>query len=386
MVPVPHRGLRAAGRALLPALCSGLILAGACAQETGPIKIGVSANFADVNMAPMLDGARLAVAEINAKGGINGRLLELVERDDREDPDSAVVVATELYHDPGIVAVLGNGFSGLTLAAAPVYNGGDNPVVQISPTASAPAVSQAGPYTFRMCPSDLAHGGALARWARDGLGFQRGVVLYGNDDYGRGVQQSFMTEFAAIDGQILTADPYLGSPPEVGPYLDRIVRSGRAEFILLAGYLDEAEYILAEARSRGITIPFMGGDGIERIERQGALAEGTYVTAAYMSLIDTPRNNQFVESWAVAYPGQAPPNLSAAGAYDAVYLVSQAIAEVGTDRTAIRDAIAALGTSRPAFQGVLGTIGFDANGDVTAPVVYVGVVRNGVVELAGENQ
>ncbi len=172
----------------------------------------------------------------------------------------------------------------------------------------------------------------------------------------------------------------------MGPYLDRIARSGRAEFIVLAGYLDEAEYILAEARSRGITIPFMGGDGIERIERQGALAEGTYVTAAYMSLIDTPRNNQFVESWSLAYPGQAPPNLSAAGAYDAVYLVSQAIAEVGTDRTAIRDAIAAVGTSRPAFQGVLGTIGFDANGDVTAPVVYVGVVRNGAVELAGEDE
>ena len=142
MVPVPHRGLRAAGRALLPALFSGLILAGTCTQETGPIRIGVSANFADVNMAPMRDGARLAVEEINAKGGINGRLLELVERDDREDPDSAVVVATELYNDASVVAVLGHGFSGLTLAAAPVYNGGANPLVQISPTASAPTVSR----------------------------------------------------------------------------------------------------------------------------------------------------------------------------------------------------------------------------------------------------
>jgi len=337
-------------------------------------------------MAPMLDGARLAVQEINANGGINGRALELVERDDRENPDSAAAVAAELYNDAGVVAVLGNGFSGLTLAAAPIYNGGDNPLVQISPTASAPAVSSAGPYTFRMCPSDLAHGGALARWARDGLGYQRGTVLYGNDDYGRGVRKAFASEFTAIDGQVIAADPYIGSPPEVGPYLDRIARSGRAEFIVLAGYLDEAEYILAEARSLGITIPFMGGDGIERIERQGALAQGTYVTAAYMSLIDTPRNNQFVEAWTQAFPGKAPPNLSAAGAYDAVYLISQAIAEVGTNRTAIRNAIAAVGTNRPAFQGVIGTIGFDANGDVTTPNVYVGVVRNGEVELAGGSE
>jgi branched-chain amino acid transport system substrate-binding protein len=386
VVPVPHSGLRTGRHALLPALCSGLILVGACAQEAGPIKIGVSANFQDINMAPMLDGARLAAQEINANGGINGRPLELVERDDREDPNLAVVVATELYNDAGVVAIVGNGFSGLTLATAPIYNGGANPMVQISPTASAPAVSNAGPYTFRMCPSDLAHGGALARWARDGLGYQFGTVLYGNDDYGRGVRQAFMSEFTAIDGQVITADPYMGSPPEVGPYLDRIARSGRAEFIVLAGYLDEAEYILAEARSRGITIPFMGGDGIERIERQGALAQGTYVTAAYMSLIDTPKNNQFVEAWTRAYPSQAPPNLSAAGAYDAVHLISQAIAEVGTDRTAIRDAVAAVGTGRPAFQGVIGTIGFDANGDVTTPNVYVGVVRNGVVELAGGSE
>ena len=378
--------MRTSRRALLPALCGGLILAGACAQEGGPIKIGVSANFQDVNMAPMLHGARLAVQEINASGGVNGRLLELVERDDREDPDSAVMVATELYNDPGVVAVLGNGFSGLTLAAAPVYNGGANPVVQISPTASAPAVSNAGPYTFRMCPSDLAHGGALARWARDGLGFRRGTVIYGNNDYGRGVRQAFINEFAAIDGLVISADPYMGSPPDVGPYLDRIARSGRAQFIVLAGYLDEAEYILAEARDRGITVPFMGGDGIERIERQGALAEGTYVTAAYMSMIDTPRNNRFIESWAQSFPDQPPPNLSAAGAYDAVYLISQAISEVGTDRTAIRDAIAAVGTDRPAFQGVIGTIGFDANGDVTTPNVYVGVVRNGEEKLAGVNE
>ena len=386
MVHVPLGRRRSTRRALLPALCGGLLIAGACSQQSGPIRIGVSANFQEVNVAPMLDGARLAVEEINSSGGVNGRLLELVERDDHENPDSAVMVATEFYNDEAIVAVIGNGFSGLTLATAPVYNGGANPVVQISPTASASAISNAGPFTFRMCPSDLAHGGALARWARDGLGYQRGAVLYNNDAYGRGMRQAFITEFTAIEGQVLTADPYRGSPPNVGPYIDRIAQDGRAEFIVLAGYLDAAEYILAEVRNRGITIPLMGGDGIERIERQGALADGTYVTAAYMSLIDTPRNDQFVDSWSSAYPGSAPPNLSAAGANDAVYLISQAVAEVGSDRALVRDAIATVGDGRPAFEGVIGTIGFDANGDVTTPNVYVGVVQDGVVRLAGGSE
>ena len=363
-----------------------VVSASACNQNDAPIKIGIAANFQDVNMDPMRDGARLAVEEINASGGVNGRRLEIVERDDHEDPDSAVVVANELYNDPAIVAVVGHGFSGLTLAAAPVYNGGPNPVVQISPTASAPSISQAGPYTFRMCPSDLAHGSALARWARDGLGYRFGTVLYGNDDYGRGVRMAFMNEFADLGGRVLTADPYLGSPPEVTPYLDRIAQGGRSQFIVLAGYLEEAEYILAQARLRGITLPFMGGDGIERIERQGALAEGTYVTAAYLSLVDTPENRAFVAAWQRAYPDKAPPNLSAAGAYDAVYLISQAVAEVGTDRALVRDAIAAIGNSRPVFEGVIGTIGFDRNGDVTTPNIYVGVVRDGAIKLAGGSE
>jgi branched-chain amino acid transport system substrate-binding protein len=363
-----------------------LVLLAGCGTEAGPIRIGVTANFDDVNMDPMRHGARLAVEEINAAGGVGGRMLELVERDDREDPDSAVVVATELYRDESVVAVVGNGFSGLTLATAPVFNGGDNPVVQISPTASSPAVSFAGPYTFRVCPTDLAHGGALARWARDGLGFRRGVVLYGNDDYGRGVRRAFMNEFESIDGRVLSADPYLDSPPEVGPYLDRIAQDGRAQFIVLAGYLEDGEVILAEARARGIMVPFMGGDGIERIERMGDPAEGTYVTAAYVSLIETPRNRAFLASWAAAYPDKEPPNLSAAGAYDAVYLISEAVAEAGTDRLAVRDALAAVGNSRPAFDGVIGTIGFDSNGDVTIPNIYIGVVRSGEIRLAGGSQ
>jgi len=195
-----------------------------------------------------------------------------------------------------------------------------------------------------------------------------------------------MNEFEAIGGRVLSADPYIGSQLQVAPYLDRIAADGAAEFIVLAGYLDEAEYILAEARNRGITIPFIGGDGIERIERQGALAEGTYLTAAYLHLINTPKNNEFLAAWATAYPDKELPNLSAAGAYDAVYLISQAIAEVGTDRTAVRDAVAEVGNSRPAFEGVIGAIGFDARGDVTIPNIYVGVVRNGEVKLAGDSE
>ena len=116
----------------------------------------------------MKQAAELAAEEINAAGGINGRRLELVARDDYADPDSAVFVASDLY-DSDVSAVVGHLFSGTTLAAAPVYNGGADPVAAISPSSSSPEVTTAGDYTFRVCPSDLAHGAALAHWVRDRL-------------------------------------------------------------------------------------------------------------------------------------------------------------------------------------------------------------------------
>lgn len=366
------------------ALLVALVVTG-CGGDSGPIKIGIAGNFGDVNIVTMLSGARLAASEINQAGGIGGRMIELVERDDRENTDSAVVVATELYH-AGVVAVIGHGFSGLTLAAAPVYNGGPDPVIQISPTASAPSITFAGAYTFRMCPSDQMHGGALARWARDGLGLRRAAVMYGNDDYGRGVRQAFVSEFESVGGEVTEVDPYVGAPPDIAPYLDRIAQDGRAELIVVAGYLEEGEHILSEARSREISLPILGGDGLERIERMGSVANGTFVTAAYLPLVDTPKNREFVAAWRTAYPEAAPPNMAAAATYDALYMLREVISQVGTDRQAIRDAVAAIGSTRPAFDGVVGTIAFDANGDVLDPSIFIGVARDGTLELAGGGQ
>ena len=83
------------------------------------MQIGVAANFTDPLSLPIRYGAQLAAEEINAAGGINGRPIELVEREDYADADSAVVVATDFYNSP-VVAVIGHGFSGPTLAAAPL--------------------------------------------------------------------------------------------------------------------------------------------------------------------------------------------------------------------------------------------------------------------------
>jgi len=363
------------------AVLLGLLFLGACGSGSGPVQIGVAANFTDPLSLPIRYGAQLAVEEINAAGGINGRPIELVEREDYADADSAVVVATDFYNSP-VVAVIGHGFSGPTLAAAPVYNGGSNPLLEISPAASAPAVTDAGPYTFRVCPSDLAHGSALAHWARERLGLTRGAVFYTNSEYGRGIRAAFESEFASLDGSVIGAYPYLGDTPEVGPYMDLLLRDKRAQFMVIAGYDPDARTILTEARKKTLSIPAMGGDGLEQIALAGAVANGTYVTLSYFSRIDTPANTRFAAAYRQRFPTGGEPNGSGAAAYDAVYMLRETMLRVGTNRKAVRDAFAGIGTATPAYEGAMGTIAFDENGDAPSLKIYVGEVHDGVMQLA----
>jgi branched-chain amino acid transport system substrate-binding protein len=377
------RSLRLIAPCLAPALF-GTLLLGCHRDGGGPVRIGVAGSFSDPIGIPMQLAAELAAEEINAGGGIAGRPLELVVRDDYADPDSAVFIAGDLY-DSDVSAVVGHLFSGTTLAAAPVYNGGDNPVAAISPSSSSPEVSSAGDHTFRVCPSDLAHGAVLAEWVRETLHFERGAVLYLNDQYGRGIRQTFVEHFERLGGRLESVDPYLGDQPDVGPYLDRMARNRNIQFLAVAGNRGEAEEVLRQARRRGITVPIVGGDGLEGIEAAGALAEGVYLTSAYFPTIPTGANRKFVEAYRRKYPGAGMPNQPAAATYDAIYLLSQVIARAGTDRQAVRRALAGVGSETPPFEGVTGLVAFDAVGDVPAQNVYVGRVHAGAIQVANSS-
>jgi len=359
---------------LLAALLSG------CSRRE-PIVIGLAGPFDDPIGAPMLRAARLAVNEINASGGINGRPIQLLERNDHGHADSAVVAATELYRSRA-VAVLGHLYSGQTLAAAPVYNGGANPIVELSPSSSAPEVSAAGPYTFRLCPSDDAHGAALARWVRQRLAVSQGSVLYLNDDYGRGIRQTFEREFERLGGRIIYSDPYLPDPVDVDAYLDRMRADGRSEFLLVAGNGPEARVIVLGLRARGLDIPVLGGDGLEGVEEAGAAAEGVFYTAAYVPGDSSAANRRFVEAYQRALGGVGLPNQPAAATYDAVYLLRDVIARAGANRKAIRAALADVGVRTRPFEGVTGTLRFDTNGDAPDGLVTIGIVRNGRLRRA----
>ncbi len=369
---------RFAGLALV--VVAGTMATSACDRPSGPIQIGVAGAFSDPIGEPMRQAAELAAEEINAAGGVGGRPLALVFRDDYGNPDSAVFIADDFYNS-SVSAVVGHLYSGTTIAAAPVYNGGEQPLVAISPSSSSPDITSAGDYTFRVCPSDLAHGAVLARWIYGSLGLRRGAVLYLNNQYGRGIRQMFVQEFNRLGGELLSIDPYLGEHPIVEPYLDRLAKgSPRPDFLLIAGNRREAETIIAEARRRGLQVPVLGGDGFDGIEQTKELPERTYHSSAYFPSLASPANQRFLESYSRKYPGRRP-NQAAAATYDAIYLLRDVIARAGTNREAIRHALAAVGSATPPFEGVTGTIAFDAAGDVSNQNVYIGLVRQGTIDV-----
>jgi branched-chain amino acid transport system substrate-binding protein len=324
----------------------------------------------------MRRAAELAVNEINQRGGVRGRQLELRIMDDSARPDVAIRIAQELVDDPTVVAVVGHLTSGTSLAAGHVYGEARRPVAMVSPSASSPDLSEINPYVFRVCPSDLSHGAQLARFARQALGAQRVGVIYVDDDYGRGLRVSFAAEFRRLGGVVTEEDPALSSTSSLEPYLSRLRQSGGVDVLVLATERGGAELALREMSRLGVRWPALGGDALTGIEAAGPIAEGVRLSTAYLPDRPGDRNAQFVAAYVTAYDGQRPDHRGA-GTYDIVQLLARVIQDAGTDRRGIRDRLARIGGNLPAFEGVTGTIAFDARGDVPAKPVVIGAVRSG---------
>lgn len=376
------RWVRIAAFVVFPLLLGGCEGADGNADEVRIAIVGPMETSYGVAMRRATD---MAVERINSDGGINGRTLTVEVRDDGMDESRAIEIASELKEDPAILAVVGHVTSAATLAAARVYNDGEDGLLEISPTASSPELSEAGDWTFRVCPSDLEHGPALARLLNEDLAVDRAEVLYANDGYGRGLQASFSEAFIAAGGQVVGRDPFLPEYTQnegtLDPYFERATNAGIGGMVI-ASLVDEAIAIIRTARDLGYEGSIVGADGLLGIQQAGEVAEGVYVSAPFLPDPPAEEARAFVDSFSQRYGEE--PDAFAALSYDAVGLVAEAIRDAGADRRAIRDHVANLRSEADAYHGVTGAIRFDENGDVVNKRVVIGVVRDGrIVAVSG---
>lgn len=337
--------------------------------DSGPIKVGVYGDLSGQTSSfgqSTKNGIQMAFDEINKAGGVNGRQIVTLIEDDQGQPAQAATVVTKLINQDRVHAVLGEVASTNTLAAAPVAQAAKIPM--ITPSSTNPKVTQVGDYVFRVCFTDNFQGAVMAKFAGNTLKAKTAAVLGDvNSDYSRGMAQYFEEEFNKLGGRVITKQSYTQTDADFKGQLTAI-RSANPEVIFVPGYYGQVGVIAKQAKELGITAPLLGGDGWDAPqlwELGGTSLNGAFMANHYSVDDPSPAVQKFVEAYKSRYGGVAPDAIAAL-AYDAAYILVDAIKRAGTtDGAKLRDAIAA--TS--GYPGVTGAITINADRDAVKPAV-----------------
>jgi len=264
--------------------CLGLVLGfTGIATAADTIKIGVagphSGDLASYGI-PSVKAAELVVKDVNAKGGILGKQIELVVEDDVCKPEVATNTATKLVSE-GVKVVLGHICSGATKAALGIYK--DAKVIAMSPSATNPALTQSGEYPnfFRTIASDDAQAKLEVDFALDVLKLKKIAVLHDKGDYGKGLAE-FAKTFLEKDprAEVVLFEGVTPGAVDYSAVIQKIKRSG-AEAVIFGGYHPEASKIVSGMRKKKMDTIFISDDGVKDdtfIKVAGKYAEGVYAT------------------------------------------------------------------------------------------------------------
>lgn len=320
---------------------------------------------------------RMAVAAINASGGLLGREVRLVEYDNESTAAGSLAAARKALR-AGVVAVIGPSWSSHALAMAPELQSAGVPMIGTS--TSVMELTLVGDYIFRAGFTDRAQAEALARFTVGDLQCRRIAVLsIASNVYSEGLAVSFAGKLQALGGRVVVSEPYLDDANDFAPMLRRVL-AAEPDAIFVPGYARDAGLIMRQARAMGYAGMFLGGDGWSGIEQQASM-KGLRGNAYYVSHwhpdVVSVQSSRFLESLGNRFGERALEVADAAGpaAYDAVNLLADAIRRAGTaDRVAIRDAL--LQTRH--FEGVTGRMVYAGRRDPVKPVVVLRLRGNEV--------
>lgn len=282
------------------------------------------------------DGAKLAIEEINAAGGINGKKLEYIPKDNKSESAEATAVAINLITQEGVVAMLAPATSGNTQATVQIANDNKVPIVTGSGTNELITVNEDGSlneYAFRTCFIDPFQGIVAANFATNDLK-AKNVAIYtdSSSDYAKGLAAAFKTQLEANGGKVVAEEAYVAKDVDFKSTLTNL-KSANPDFIFIPGYYEEVGLIVKQARELGITAPLMGADGWDSptlVELAGADAlNNTFITNHYSSGDPDQKIQDFVKAFEAEY-GSAPNAFHALG-YDSIYFIADAIERAGDD-------------------------------------------------------
>ena len=321
------------------------------------------------------NGVELAKEEINNAGGVlSGRKVKIVIEDDQSKPGQPSAAVKKLIASDRAIAIVGEIASSRSLEAAPICQQAKIPMV--SPGSTNPSVTEKGDYIFRVCFIDPFQGTVMAKFALENLHAKKIAILQDvKSDYSKGLAQFFKEYFTAHGGQIVGDRSYTGGgiDKDFRAQLTSL-KTAQPEAIFVPGYYTEAGLIAKQARSLGIKVPLLGGDGWDSpklTEIGGSALDGCYFSTHFSVQDQNPKVQDFVKKYQAKF--HVLPDGMAPLGYDAMMILGQAINTAGsTDGTKVRDALAGVKN----YPGVTGNITINEKRNATKAAVVLEVANN----------
>lgn len=323
---------------------SALALATSVAAVAAPLKVGALIPLTGDLQSygePSLKSAELAVKEINEAGGVLGEPVELSTGDTQTSPQPGVAAAQKLANVENVSALFGALSSGVTIPVAQSVSKTEQ-LLQISNASTSPVITDLddGDFLFRTVPSDAFQGVALSE-VTAAKGYKTVSIIYINNDYGKGLADSFSKAYEAQGGTVAATVAYEQGQPAYRGELQQ-ADTGDAEALVLIGYPENGQTILRQSLEGGFFQNFVFTDGMkapELVDNLGAEALEGSVGTVPQARSDSPGAEHFAEAYTSAY-GEVPPKPYLDTAYDALYVIALAAQKAGsTDRVAIRDSL-----------------------------------------------
>lgn len=355
------------------------VLAAGCGgkQSSDVIKIGANLEMTGTNATfgqSASNGAKLAIKQINEKGGVNGKQLTLVVADNKSEAAEAANAMQKLITQDKVAAIIAPIASSSVIAGAQVNQ--DNKVLAISPTASNPKVTvdpttgKVRDYLFRAAFIDPFQGSVMANFATKTLNAKTAALYIDNSsDYAKGLGQFFKETFVKNGGQIVAEEAYLAKDTDFKATLTKI-KAAAPDVVFVPGYYQEVGMIVKQGRELGLNVPMLGGDGWDSAklpEIAGAQAlNNTYFANHYSPDDNSPSITSFVEAYKKEY--NQTPDAFAALAYDATMMVIESMKRANSfDPVKIKDELA----KTKDYQAVSGIITLNDTHDAVKSAVII---------------
>ncbi|HHT49881.1 MAG TPA: ABC transporter substrate-binding protein [Eubacteriaceae bacterium] len=350
---------------LVSSLIMGCSSQGTSSEDEDVIKIGVFEPLTGANAA----GGAMEVEGIELANEmfpeVLGKKVVLEIADNKSEKVEAANAATYLVDNANVVAIIGSWGSSLSMAAGPVAE--ENQIPIVAPSATNPMVTQGNDWYFRVCFIDPFQGKVMANYAYNEVGAKTAAIVREiSNDYSVGLASFFVNSFKELTGDdnaILEIVDYNTGDTDFTAQLTSI-KEKNPDVIFAPGNYTESALLAKQARELGINVPILGGDTWETpefIDIGKEAVEGAVLSTFFTTEVPiTPMSGTFLEAYQEKY-NKEPAAVTALG-FDAYLVILKAIERAGsTDPVVIRDEIA----KTSGFEGAAGIVTLDENGDAT---------------------